>query len=595
MDLDKQQRRAKRKKILLTCLGVSLSIHVAALFVFYKNPPSYLATMKSLLLRSVTSDESFIVAEETLEEVFDHFETTHLKTLTSAQELHTFISQVTPLQEENQLVTSPDSSNLETQDPTCSLATFSSPILPLEEPLISPSHKLSTVSLASSKKNETPSFPIETAKEPFQQEMQERLKSSAEESADLFISSQDQIETGQEISINFPPLSPQAKTPPLMAFKSFQEPIFHSKELLAPHLGAKELSEYDLPDVFSTIDWDGHFDIQTEVIQNPEGEGYLFSVTLEPIHDLTDKKMKQNFTFLIDRSNSIDKHYYEAFKKAVYRALTYLPEGNTFNIVVLDRKITHMSPKPLPITKSTIYAAKQFLAKQEKSHLFSATEIYPMLEKALPTDCADHEMNVAFIFTDGNTLLNSKKQKKALQKIIEKNHGKLTLHTAAAGMSNNVVLLDLLSGCNRGSLFYTRTYASFPRKFVSSLLRLKNPLLKDISVSSLSEDPLKKVEIYPSAYATPCLYQHEPYVILGKTNTLDTIHLILEGRNGDQWISIQKEINLNKAKKGQSQLAKKWEKQKARTSYESFLKTGNATFLKEARISLQTCSDYPIP
>lgn len=599
MDIEKQQRRSRRKKILLACLGISLALHVTALFVFYKNPPSYLASMRAVFLRNVIPAEETLsdeLSEALLEEVFDHFEMANLQTLPQVDhENGQFVTQVTPILEEDNLLHSEAHTPLQTQEAPSLLPALSLENTGSDHPLVESPYSPSFVPSTFSKQCSPPSLPFEWAQEPFQEEIVGRFVPLNEEMSQPVLPLLENKEMEEEFPLLACAPSSIPKTPPLMAFKSFQEPIFQSKQSSTYHAKLKELSAYDLPDVFSTIDWDAHFEIETEVMPDPQGEGFLFSISLQPIHDLSAKKMKQNFTFIIDRSNSIDKHYYEAFKKGVYRTLAYLPEGDTFNIVILDRKISQMSERPLPITKSAIYHAKQFLAKQEKSFLFSATEIYPMLEKALPTNCPDDEMNVAFIFSDGNTLLNLKKQKKALQKIIEKNHGKLTLHTAAAGISNNIVLLDLLSGCNRGSLFYTRTYASFPRKFVSSVLRLKDPLLKDISFSCLSSDPMKKIELYPAAYATPSLYHHEPYVILGKVESLDSLQLILEGRNGDQWVSIQKDIALNKAKKGQIGLVKKWEMQKARTCYENFLQTGNGTFLKEAKISLQTCSDFVIP
>lgn len=607
---DKQQRSRKRKRILFTCLGVSLTIHLVALFVFYKNPPSYIAQIRASFTKNFSSFEALdpLKKEDILEEVFQDFTSlpSQFKEPFDKEKKALSIA-LSPLVEElKQIESSPASFAINQISLPLSIENPSEEKIENATALIESPYTLSSPSLSTNKELSLPISSMSYDLTPYESDTSHPHYAISleipEDSPSL--SQQLGLSSYQENALSLPPVSyiampldKESLAPskqPLMIFKSFQEPVADWVVSSTKPSSLKKIEEYALPDMLATLDWGAHFNVETEVMPDPEGEGYIFLIRLQPRVDLSSKKMRQNFTFLIDRSNSIDKHYYESFKKAVFRTLAFLPEGDRFNIIVFDRKISRLSEQHLPISKSSIHYAKQFLAKQENGTLFTATEIYPVLEKALPSYAPDEEMNTAFILTDGNTLLSLKKQKKALQRLIEKNSGKLSLHTAAAGISNNIVLLDLLSSANRGSLFYSRTYASFPRKFVNAVTRLKNPLLKDISFKYHTSDPNVKIALYPSSYATPALTHLEPYLIIGKSPTLADFTLFIEGRNRDQWVSINKEISLAHSKQGGAFLEKKWALQKTRLCYESFLKEGSGSYLKEAKERLLTCSDLPI-
>jgi Ca-activated chloride channel family protein len=176
--------------------------------------------------------------------------------------------------------------------------------------------------------------------------------------------------------------------------------------------------------------------------------------------------MKQNYYFLIDRSNSIEKHRYQTFKRAVAKALTALHKDDTFNIIIFDSKITRLSEKPLAYTKKSIQLAEEFLEKQEHGSYFAATDIYSALSKIVPSDVPDDEANTAILITDGDSTMHPEKQRKLIQAWLEKNNNKVTLYTACVGEGNNKTLLDLLSSLSRGALLYSDTHTSFPRKLV---------------------------------------------------------------------------------------------------------------------------------
>src|SRR5690606_37947021 len=101
------------------------------------------------------------------------------------------------------------------------------------------------------------------------------------------------------------------------------------------------------------------------------GKGYVFALTLIPKPDLNLPKIRQHYTFLIDRSNSIQRERLLATKNAVHKALEELEPDDTFNIIVFDTKIEKLSPVPLPYSAESLAHAEAFLEKINLGSFFS--------------------------------------------------------------------------------------------------------------------------------------------------------------------------------------------------------------------------------
>jgi len=153
---------------------------------------------------------------------------------------------------------------------------------------------------------------------------------------------------------------------------------FFSK-IQTPHVSIagfeEDLEEY-LPSTLATAtEWNDDFDLDICFLPHPEGIGYIFSLALNPNFDISQYSLKHDVIFIIDRS--VRKHRFEVFKRAVLKALSSLQQGDTFNIYIIDKKMTRLHAKSLPVTQKTIRAAEYFLEKQDDSILFSKGDIFP--------------------------------------------------------------------------------------------------------------------------------------------------------------------------------------------------------------------------
>lgn len=344
-----------------------------------------------------------------------------------------------------------------------------------------------------------------------------------------------------------------------------------------------DLEQYDFPPMATAAEWNDDFDADVVFLPNPEGRGYIFSVALKANFDISAHSLKQNIYFILDRSDSVQKHRFAVFKRAVLKALSSMQRTDTFNIFVIDKKITRFSTANNAATMKNIQAAEEFLDRQEAGGLFSAGEIYTSMEKILAYVPDDSEIYTAILLTDGKTNMSSERKQTVLKRWVAANHGRLSVYTAAIGRDNDLLALDLLSSVSGGKLLYSDTHASFPRKLAKLVLDLKDPVAKDLMISAVPHNPNSHIEFYPANSHLGSLFSHQPYVIVGQIDEPCAFDLVIQGRHQDQWVAIKKNISFIEGRKGDQQLTTQWNLQRANLCYAKFLKEGKSSSLKEAK------------
>lgn len=355
------------------------------------------------------------------------------------------------------------------------------------------------------------------------------------------------------------------------------------KKQMAIASSQNDLDQYDFPPMATAAEWNDDFDADVVFLPNPEGHGYIFSVALKANFDISAHSLKQNIYFILDRSDSVQKHRFAVFKRAVLKALSSMQHTDTFNILVIDKKITRFSAANNPVTMKNIQAAEEFLDRQEAGGLFSAGEIYISLEKILAYIPNDTEIHTAILLTDGKTNMSASRRQAVLKRFVESNHGRLSVYTAAIGRDNDLLALDMLSSVSGGKLLYSDTHASFPRKLAKLVLDLKDPVAKDLMISAIPQNPNSHIEFYPANSHLSSLFSHQPYVIVGQIDEPCSFDLVIQGRHQDQWVAIKKNISFIEGRKGDRELTTQWNLQRANLCYAKFLKEGKSSSLKEAK------------
>src|SRR5262249_9584646 len=152
--------------------------------------------------------------------------------------------------------------------------------------------------------------------------------------------------------------------------------------------------------------------------------------------------LKQNIYFVLDRSGTVAKHRFAVFKRAVLKGLASMQKEDTFNIVLVDKKIARFKTENVVASLKNIRAAETFLDKQEGAGFFDSNDIYSSLEKLLPLIPDNDEMHTIVLLTDGKTKLNTERKHKALKNWLGENNARVALYAAAVGSDNDLVTLD---------------------------------------------------------------------------------------------------------------------------------------------------------
>jgi len=358
-------------------------------------------------------------------------------------------------------------------------------------------------------------------------------------------------------------------------------------------LTSYNLTRLPTPEELNIDDYIDSLSTRIEVAPRKDGQGYYFALTLQPQLEEELTKTSQNVVFLIDRTSSILAPRYDAYRNGVIRALQYLNEGDTFNIIVVDSKLNYFEEHPVTVTRATIRRARRFLHDLPFSKVKNTrVDLYDLLYE-LPDFFDENEnVNTAILVSDGLSLLNMENKADTLRKILKRNQGNVTLHCATAGGKNNSAMLDLLSAFHSGELVFSHSVASFPRK-LARLIKKTNALLSsNVHVTTVNQDHSLDVEFFTTNERMPQLYSGKPFTIYGSISRLTDFKLVIQGKVGSRFMHFAKDISFASAQKSPPDFYKFVSINKAYACYDLFLKQRDPSYLKEAKGLLQK---YKLP
>lgn len=334
------------------------------------------------------------------------------------------------------------------------------------------------------------------------------------------------------------------------------------------------------PHVASSSD----FHLEIDYAPNPEGKGYLFRLVLTPRSNVVFKTIAHNVFFLIDRSHSIDERRYRASKESVLHALSLLREGDTFNILVFDKKVSSFAPASVPVNQETVQQAGQWLQRQPHGGMFAATDLYASLGNIVPSEVGEQELNTAILLSDGDTYLAKDKQRRNVANWIQRNQGKVSLFSLAAGSRDNLAMLDLLSSFNKGRLAYARTYSDQVKTLEHLLASIQNPVGKNLKVSVVESKKPANAQLFVTGNQLPDLYKETPYILYGSCEQLEDFYVFLQGRYYDRFLDIKQKVNFAQAREiSPQQLQRSWIMYQAYELYSTYLREGNHRYLNQVR------------
>lgn len=614
-----------RKPLLLTCLAASIVLHIGVFwYLFYskedpllsweeKAPPSYQNISFEFEERENTDDD-FLAQAEPLRKCMEYG-------LGQALQIHAPEPIKKVRRNPQPRRRGPSRKTL------CNLPLQSSPIIPYnlsEEPiqfvsrnflhfLPKPNHDFSPLGFRVEEQPKTGEHPVETSTnlELLESLLQVDLPppilsaESQEEERDLpeYANLPTRIDLPFTPSLLAPAPLPKIQTPIDLEIGIPPSVLFTVNDLIDPCLAIpqpidctlnEEREECDctLPNadyygLSSTLpfdeEWEEEIDADLCYMPHPDKDGYIFSVTLHPHSNIGPQTLPQHFYFVINYSGSIEKQKFTRYKRAVQRALSALNERDTFNIFLFDKLITRFSEQNLPVYPKTLQKAQDFLEKQGKPSNIIGDSAYLSIDKILPSGINPDEVHSVIFISDGQTLINNLSEKKSLIDWLKNNSGTFNFYCATSGKDNDLSLLELLSHRTAGKSLYSDTNAGFPRKLVQFVKELHHPILKDITAVAIPHNNEARISLANGTAPLPPIFANSPYTLVGITDELEDFQLFIQGKCGDQVLSIRKNISFKKAAQGGHLLSKLWADAQAAICYERFLESGKNAYLREAR------------
>ncbi len=293
---------------------------------------------------------------------------------------------------------------------------------------------------------------------------------------------------------------------------------------------------------------------ELEVIASPDGESYYFAVKLIPYYPEDLRKLHQNVFFVLDPSRSISEERFDAFKKGILRSIPYLSQDATFNIIVLNRHFDILNHHCLSNDKQSLELAKIFLENIGYGFTISPqdfSKVIPFIENKFKVSSSD--INTIIILSDGTAYKQYHVNKDKIADICLQNKNLFQIYTVASSQENYLGALDMIAFHNHGELIYSKTNAALPRQLAILIKNLRTPLANNLHVSTIRNES-DTVEFFPPSGYMPALFADQPLVIYGKTDRLQNIDLMVQGKVEDEWINITQSINLRQAKRGDREL-----------------------------------------
>lgn len=552
------------RKILLGCVAASLFLHVSALGFWHRYSLWFPSVQK---IQEAADWISMIGKQERDEVLKTAFETVRQEPSTQA----TYQPQAEEIASLQTTLSMPEH--------PANKALFEAPMWPLQE-LAASNPTLPTFSLPSDPFNLLEHLPKDLMVPQSSKPFAPTFSPVAVTSAVTLTSRTAVIEEAPKTSIVYPDPKHLAMIDPPDMVK-------------APNtIALPDLPKLPTLDELDTSSYSDSFDAELVFVPREEGDGYIFALTLIPREHLELPRIRQNLTFLIDRSNSIQQGRLSAAKAAVHRALEELNPEDTFNIIAFDSKMEKMSPSALPCSKRSFATAEAFLEKIQLGSFFTGADLSRPLFLTVPGRVDNDETYTAILLTDGESLGKKNAQQTLVGDWTRFNQGKVALYVLSMDDTHSSVL-ETATTLNKGKLTTATGTRAIKRKLLKLMKNIQTPIAKNISCKAISRLPQTKVQLLSKATQMPHLYLDQPYVILGEAESLDDFILFVQGRLKGRWINIKKTISFINAKKGNKSLRQEWAMQRAFHLYERYLVEQDVRHLADAKILLEPF-DLPV-
>ena len=290
-----------------------------------------------------------------------------------------------------------------------------------------------------------------------------------------------------------------------------------------------------------TASLDQEFSTEISWAPQAKGERYVFTLKLKPINPSYFERIPQNVHFVLDNTNPIQKNKLAAYKSAILRALPYVHSEDRFNVYALGDELSAMSNAPISANSTSKSTTRSFLSRLKLYRAYNDANSYKLLTKLSDQLQSLPGMHTVFLFTNGSSLADMPKKFKSARELVLMS--RMNVYPVSVAGDNDLVYLQMLAKLQRGSVFHTPNFASFPRKFAAFVKKHQNPIVSDLHAVATPAEAGVKMKLFNESPRIPPLYSGHEIVLHGEMDKLCDFHLMLQGKFGTKWVNVNKKLS----------------------------------------------------
>jgi len=342
------------------------------------------------------------------------------------------------------------------------------------------------------------------------------------------------------------------------------EVIMFDKSATIEYTGIEEAPESDYKISYSlNSDQLGTYTMSTFLDSVPDCDVNLrgfTSMIIEPESNVDTEVIEKNFTLIIDRSGSMKGSKFEQAQQAASFIVNNLNEGDNFNIISFNDRVTSFRSTHVPLNADNQLAALEFINNMTA---LNATNIGDAIGDAIDQfeGTQEDKANIIVFFTDGVATAGLVQRSQILESIRNKVESKETnifLFTLGVGTDVDKGLLTLLAREHNGLVEFVDN-EDILEDVTNLFLRINNPVMINTQVTFEPQNIIQ--EIFPRPL--PNLYKGEQLILSGRYGESNPVTMTLTGNAFNLPVSYSVNLALtDEERTNQSFLPKVWAKQK---------------------------------
>ncbi|MFI4859719.1 MAG: VWA domain-containing protein [Phycisphaerales bacterium JB063] len=300
---------------------------------------------------------------------------------------------------------------------------------------------------------------------------------------------------------------------------------------------------------------------------NPTEAGY-FRVDITAQRSLRKLETSpKDVIFIIDTSSSVPASWVAEVTRGVRESLVTLNEGDRFNIVLFNDRVSLLSDDgTVEANAANRAAAVEFLAAAES---IGYTDVNAAMRQLLVRDVQSERVYELVLISDGQSTRGVTSTRDLINLITRDNDLIAGIYCVGVGPTQNRELLNFLAYRNRGFSVYADRRDQAAQVIGDLMSRLRYPIISNVTLDVASLDANT---VFPGDL--PNIHQGETFSVFGRYNDADDFTMQISGISGGAPVAFTFTRDIARAGEGDEQIATDWAFWKLHALYSRIIQEG---------------------